>query len=465
MNFPGESKFRKDITRREFLTLLFLLIGGFTTIQLIRKFVEKRHLEGFWEIFSKKENKEKLKNFIEELYPNKNPQKIIETAYRIILIEQHLLGFFEKLAEVFGIGKTKGLGQLHEKNIKELQERAEVFKDKIYNFLSELFPNREISLTDYHENPVLNFILVIIFIEYLREKAEEFIPKDNLEKILEKIDTLSQKCDKFFNLEEDLKIRKEIAIRSFEKLDEIFVITAYPTKETAPLETWIQVILNIINLLENKEVEIKVDGDIGEETIKRIKELGIKKVKFENQEFELESFWQSDSIDRSKKVITLQNLIYEKFNNDYLNRLMELFKRLLGREGEPIKKEDEELLIKLIKSSYFLKIGYHSLIDYFLEIKIEDYSYWENEIKRIKLLEDDFHSKWFDYIFNKKENRIFDLEYISNLTKRDRENLIKHLARAILIRFSILLESKIDVPEQVESRMTLYATLGEKLQK
>ncbi|MCS7184223.1 MAG: hypothetical protein NZ866_02675 [Patescibacteria group bacterium] len=469
-NFEQVQQFISEkISRRRFLILFLTLIGGSGILYIIiRNLAEKRHLEGLWEIFRDKEKKKKLKILIKSLYPKKNPEEIIENAYRLILTEQYLLSQPEKILEVFGIGASKGLGQITEETFEEFKkEITEDIENQINDFLKNIHNGREISITDYITDPTANFIFVILFFEFLRKKGREILKKNDISRAIKMLEHLSQEGDKFFDKEKDLEERKKIVESGYLKLDELYALCCYSTRETSPPSAWIQSMVNIMKILDDQEDLLTVDGDIGNLTLSTLKELGISEIEIEDPQsrteikIKIEDFKDYRTINN---ILRLQNELRKVFQDKYRSKLENLLKSILSPEFSFQKSRKEvEKLYKLIRSSYQLQIGFHSLIDEILGIdKTSPISYWETEKTEIKFIEDDFHQRWEDYLFDpsdkEKENRFF--EYLP--PNINQEDFIRHLARVIIIRFSILYGSGIEVPETIINRVGIFSTLGER---
>lgn len=459
------------MTRRKFLRDLGLATLGIIfsgiILEILRNILinsaEKRHLKGFWEIFSKKENKEKLENFVKKIYPDKDPKTIIENTYRLILTEQYLLPQSEKNLEVLGFGASKGLGQITERTFQSFFKHIEEIEPQIKSFLREIY-NREIELSEYPENPVVNFIIVLLYFEFLRKRGEKLLTETKKERAKKLVEEISE-SDSYFRIEKDIHSRKKTVENSFLKLDELYALCSYSTRETSPISAWVQSIINIIKILKDDNQLIAVDGDLGEITLEELKKIGIEtleiKINEQKQVIRIEDFKKYKSIEN---IILLQDQVKEIFREKYLSEIKSLINRILNPSFSIENEEDKKAvnrLFKLIKSSYQLQIGFHSLVDEYLKVESVSISYWETEVKRANFLQDEFHNQWLAYLKDKNKQQVFD--YLPPSTNKN--EFIRHLARVFIIRFSILFESGIEIPEQIIDRVGIYSTQGERFPK
>lgn len=185
------------------------------------------------------------------------------------------------------------------------------------------------------------------------------------------------------------------------------------------------------------------------------------KINNKKQTIKIEDFKKYKSI---KNIILLQKKVREIFRKRYLNEIKNLISRILNPtfsiENEKDKKAVNRLF-KLIKSSYQLQIGFHSLVDEYLKVESVSVSYWETEVKRANFLQDEFHTQWLDYLEDRNKQQVFD--YLPPGVNKN--EFIRHLALVFIIRFSILFESGIEVPEQIINRVGIYSTQDEKFPK
>jgi hypothetical protein len=468
------------ISRREFLRRMGILIplGLLAILALLfeeSRRAEKQHLKGFWEIFSEEKNIKALKHFLATTFPNKNADELIERAYRTVLTEQVLLGKLKKILEMKPwrlilpiLGKevkSLGLGQISKTTYKGFTEELEPIKGNLNEFSRSVF-GKDIDWDAWPENPAINFLIVICLLENHRKQIEEFLKKDNkYNRGKELIQELTQNCDRYF-AKEDMEPRMRSLASAYQKLDELCALVAYSSRLTTPREAWVQTMYNLMQVLEGKEGLLKVDGDIGPETIKKLRQL-----EPDNQKLQ-------DALDalhlnkNSETIESVQRIIYEIFSIRYMPKIHSILQAIL--KPGPLQSEGikaYETLVQLISQSYLLQVGFHSLIDEWNKIKVVKQSYFKTKQKEAKFLEDQFHKKWLEYLTegpgSKKRNLIQNL--IKDEIEKSRksslnlyERIIKHLARVFIIRLSVLLSSQVEVPEQHVYRVGVYSSLGEK---
>lgn len=160
------------------------------------------------------------------------------------------------------------MGQITEKTSQSFLKHIKKIEAQIKDFLREIY-NREVELSEYPENPVVNFIIVLLYFEFLRKRGEKLLTETKRERAKKLIRQISE-SDRFFQ-KSDINVRENIVENSFSKLDELYALCSYSTREISPISAWAQSIINIIKILEDNNKLIAIDGDIGEITLGELK--------------------------------------------------------------------------------------------------------------------------------------------------------------------------------------------------